>query len=365
MRVFALGLAALLAALCAVPFGIISACEKDQKDEADWELQRHYQLGNQALGEGSLEAAEREYRRVLKSDSSHVGALHKLARTLIQKAGPQALKEAVELLEKASSLDPEDKLVFQDLARAYRAAGKNEKALAAYAKLIELKPAETRSRLAMADIYEQMGQSERAEKTYQAGFDKCDQPGGLKLAYGRFLVRQKRDPDAKKQFTAVARTSPAFYEALDELGAMAAREGKHDEVRRIYRQLVEMNPDDYMAWELLAALDENEKKYTAAEKKYRRSLEADRMHLSGWLGLGRALRLQGRLDEATYALRKADGFLATNPDQALELSGELSALGDAVWAASVLERAKIIVTDQKILAAIEKQLAELRAKNKP
>lgn len=356
MRAFALGLAALL---------LLFACEKDKKDEADWELQRHYQLGNQALGEGNLEAAEREYRRVLKSDSSHIGALHKLARTLIQKSRADALKEAVELLEKASSLDPGDKLVFLDLARAYRKAGQAQKALEAYAKLIELKPADTQSRLAMADIYEQKGDSDRAEKIYLDAFDKCDEPGGLKLAYGRFLVRQKRDPDAKKQFSAVARTSPAFYEALDELGAMAAREGKHDEVRRIYRQLVEMNPDDYMAWELLAALDENQKKYSAAEKKYRRSLEVDRMHLSAWLGLGRTLRLQGRTDEATYALRKADGFLATNPDRALELSEELSVLGDAVWAASVLERAKIIVTDPKLLAAIEERLAKLRAKKKP
>ena len=178
-------------------------------------------------------------------------------------------------------------------------------------------------------------------------------------------MRQKRDPDAKKQFASVPRTSPAFYEALDELGAMAAREGQHKEVRRIYRQLVDINPGDYMAWELLAALDENEKKYAEAEKKYRRSLEVDRMHLSAWLGLGRTLRLQDRLEEATYALRKADGFLATNPDRALELSKELSILGDAAWATSVLERAKIIVTDQKQLAAIEKRLEELRAKKKP
>ena len=356
MRVLALGLAVLVG---------FSACEKDQKDEADWELQRHYQLGNQALGEGNLAAAEREYRRVLSEDSKHIGALHKLARTLIKKSGPEALKEAVELLERASSLDPKDKLVFTDLARAYRAAGQAPKALAAYQKLIELNPADTPSRLAMADIHEQKGDVDRAEKIYTDAFEKCEEPGGLQLAYGRFLVRQNRDPDAKKQFAAVAKTSPAFYEALDELGAMAAREGKHDEVRRIYRQLVEINPEDYMAWELLAALDENEKKYTDAEKKYRRSLEVDRMHLSAWLGLGRTLRLQGRMDEATYALRKADGFLATNPDRALELATELAALGDAVWTVSVLERARIIVTDQKLLAAIEKRLTKLRAKKKP
>jgi tetratricopeptide (TPR) repeat protein len=120
-----------------------------------------------------------------------------------------------------------------------------------------------------------------------------------------------------------------------------------------------------MAWELLAALDENQKKYTEAEKKYRRSLEVDRMHLSAWLGLGRTLRLQGRTDEAVYALRKADGFLATNPDRALELTTELVALGDEAWATSVLERAKIIVTDRKLLATIEKRLTQLRAKKKP
>jgi Tfp pilus assembly protein PilF len=362
MRFSALGLAALL---------FFPACERDRRDEVDWELQRHYQLGNQALGEGSLEAAEREYRQVLKSDSSHVGALHKLARTLMEKAKhtrpdrQESLNEAVELLQKASRLDPQDQLVFKELARAYRESGQSEKALEAYKKLIALKPADIRSRMMMAEIYEQRGDADQAEKAYLESFEKCSEVGELKLAYGRFLVRQKRDPDARKQFSSVAQTSPAYYEALDELGAMAAREGKHDEVRRIYAQLVEFNPGDYMAWELLAALDENEKKYAEAEKKYRRSLEVDRMHLSAWLGLGRTLRIQGRLEEATYALRKADGFLATNPDRALELSQELVALGDAAWAASVLERAKIVVTDKKLLAAIEKQLEDLRAKKKP
>jgi Tfp pilus assembly protein PilF len=364
MRLLVLGLAALLS---------FPACEKDRPDEADWELQRHYQLGNQALGEGSLEAAEREYRRVLKSDSSHVGAMHKLARTLMEKArrgmpppGPQeALDEAVQLLQRAAKLDPEDRLVFLELARAYREAGQAQKALETCARLIELKPTDLNSRLMAAEILEQQGDPDRAEKAYLEALQKCSEPGELKLAYGRFLVRQQRDPDAKKQFSSVPQTSPAFYEALDELGAMAAREGKHDEVRRIYRRLVEINPNDYMAWELLAALDENQKKYSEAEKKYRRSLQADRMHLSAWLGLGRTLRLQGRREEATYALRKADGFLATNPDRVLELSWELAALGDAAWAASVLERAKIVVTDQKLLAAIEKRLKELRAKKKP
>ena len=362
MRSFALGLVALLA---------FPACDKDRGDEADWELQRHYQLGNQALGEGNLEAAEREYRYVLKSESNHVGALHKLARTFLEKARRNrpdrqaVLDEAVKLLQKASTLDPEDQLVFKELARAYREAGQGKKALQAYAKLIELKPADSQARLKMAEIYEQRKESDQAEQAYLKGFEKCSEVGELKLAYGRFLVRQKRDPDAKKQFASVPRTSPAFYEALDELGALAAREGKHQEVRRIYRQLVDINPGDYMAWELLAALDENEKKYAEAEKKYRRSLEVDRMHLSAWLGLGRTLRLQDRLEEATYALRKADGFLASNPDRALELSKELSVLGDKAWATSVLERAKIIVTDQKQLAAIEKRLEELRAKKKP
>jgi cytochrome c-type biogenesis protein CcmH/NrfG len=155
MRALALGLAALLS---------FSACEKEKKDEADWELQRHYQLGNQALGEGNLEAAEREYRQVLSKDSTHIGALHKLARTLIKKSSPDALKEAVELLEKASTVDPGDKLVSTDLARAYRAAGLAPKALAAYQKLIELNPADTQSRLAMAEIHEQKGDLDQAEK---------------------------------------------------------------------------------------------------------------------------------------------------------------------------------------------------------
>jgi tetratricopeptide (TPR) repeat protein len=184
----------------------------------------------------------------------------------------------------------------------------------------------------------------------------------LLLAYGRLLLGQKREKEARQQLTAVKPDCAEYYEAQDELGSLAARQGNFSEVRRIYQSLVKINPGDYMAWELLAAVDEREKNFKGAEQNYRRSLEVDRVHMSAWLGLGRVLRAQDKREEAVYAFKKADGFIGSNPEQALELSGELANLGEPAWALSVLERARIAAKDKKLLDSIEKKIVKLSAK---
>lgn len=345
---------------------LLTGCSRqDEQKQADWELQSHYQRGSVLLGEGKLAEAEKAFRRVRDLDPDHRGALTKLARVLLQRArrgddNPARLRaEAVGLLERAVRLEPDNRLAFKELARARLDSGQHQAARRALEKLLELDDSDFASWLQLASIHEKQQQLDEAEKTYQQALKAHPDAGSVRLAYGRFLIRHGRDDQAEQHLRAVSETDPAYYEALDELGGLAARRGKMDEVRRIYARLVEMNPDDYMAWELLAALDEREQKHAAAEKKYRRSLEVDRGHMSGWLGLGRTLRAQGRSREAVYALRKADSFLARNPDKAIELAAELEAMGKRSWALSVLQRASIATTDQDLARAIRERMREI------
>ena len=51
-----------------IPFFLFPACEQGRGERVDWELQRHYQAGNQAVAQGNPETAERMFRRVLRMD---------------------------------------------------------------------------------------------------------------------------------------------------------------------------------------------------------------------------------------------------------------------------------------------------------
>jgi tetratricopeptide (TPR) repeat protein len=339
-------------------------CSRDKSsDKANWEVQSHYQKGNQALGKGDLEAAEGEYRATIALDPGHTGASVNLARVLIARAEKNAantemLAEAIKLLKKAVANKPQGKIAYGQLARALILSGRIDEALDTYRRLVEIDVHDVKSYLAMAAICVKQNKLEQAEKIYRQGLEsiKQDQAGALALAYGRFLIGQKNDQQARKILESINEKQPEHYEALDELGAIAVRQGRFEDVRRIYQTMVKINPRDYMVFELLAAIDEREGKLSEAEKNYRSSLNINRQHMSAWTGLGRCLRKQGKKDQAVYALRKSDGFLGRDPKGAIELADEVLALGDKTWARSVLERAKLATDDASLQARLKQKL---------
>jgi tetratricopeptide (TPR) repeat protein len=363
---------------------LVAACEQQpqQMEIKNWELEAAHQRASVALADGKLSVAEKELRKVLESDGSHLGALTKLGRTLAARADrePGLAKElradALRWFERALKQDPQSQVVWSELAQVARKAGDHARAMAALQKLQGLTGPTEASFKSMAELQVAMNKPAEAEALLRRAVEQGHDYGELRLALGRMLLEAGRVGDAREVLEAVEACPPAkddlkrppgcptsaYYEAQDELGALAVRQGRLSEARAIYAKLVVMFPEDYMVWEILAALDETEGKWAAAEDKYRKSLEVDRVHPSVWRGLGRALTAQGRQEEARYAFRKADSFLAKSPGQALELADELVKLGEGGWARGVLERARILAQDQpELLANIQARLKVLSA----
>jgi Tfp pilus assembly protein PilF len=358
------------------------ACDESPPtmEPKSWEVESSYQRANAALGEGKLGVAEKELRKVLELDDKHAAAHTKLGRTLAARAAQEPiqraalLEEAVRELERAAALEPQGQVVWAELARVAQQAGQHARALVALEKVLALGgPAEEALR-EIGRVRVATDQRPAAEAGLRQAIAQGHDYGGLSLDLGRLLLGQGKVDEARKVLEAVEacpkpkgdlKRPPScptgdYYEAQDELGGLAVRQGRLPDARAIYQRLVELFPDDYMAWEVLAALDEREGKLVDAEAKYRQSLEVDRLHTSVWLGLGRVLTSQGRQEEARYALRKADAYLAKSPEQALELADGLVQLGDPAWARASLERARILAQDRpELLARLEQKLAGL------
>lgn len=378
------GLTSLALALLA---GVLAAgCPdcRQQADPVDWEVQSLYQRGNQALVDGKHQVAEAEFRKVLEKDANHLAAMTKLARALEGRAGTEPslrtrlLDDALGLLDKATRIDPRSRVVYSELASVARKAGKPERAITALRQLLQLDSADSASRVALAEVFEQQGQIAEAVRVLEEGLER--DLGQVRLAHGRLLLRTQRTDEARQALQGIEACpkpgedlvkpppcpTAAYYEAQDELGALAVRQGRMDDARKIYLAMVAMFPEDYMVWELLAALDEKAGDFPAAEEKYRQSLAFDRVHMSVWRGLGRCLAAQGKRDDALFAYRKADHFLAKSPAQALELADELVGLGEPAWARSLLERGRILVQGEAGLERIfDQKLAELALPRAP
>ncbi len=355
-------------------------CDRRQSEPVDWETQNLYQRGIHALMEGNYRAAEKELRKVLARDETHSTARTKLARALEKRAEsePQLaeplLGEAVELLGQAARRRPTSAVVWNALARVARKAGRPDEAIRALRRLHQLDPGNTATLVTIAAIQRAAGRNEAAEKTYRDGIAADDGP--LRLAYARYLLSRGDEDRARELLESIVvcpepdeeleRPPPcpsqAYYEAQDELATLAVRRGDLERARAIYQGLVELFPDDFMVWEILAAMDEKAGRHQEAEAKYRKSLAVDRSHMSGWRGLGRCLMAQGKLEDATFAFRKASRFLSDSPAQALEMADELVQLGERSWARSLLERAEILSRgDAELNRAVQAKLASLAA----
>ncbi len=345
-------------------------CDGGEPPKVDWELQKLYQEANQSLAENDLEKAESDLRQVLHRDSGHLGALSKLAWLLEERASRSPknrvsmLNEALKLIDHALEIKHDSKKFLEEKVKVAKLAGKLDEALDASRQLLKLEPSDLKYTVGMSQILQKQGKTDAAEKLLLAEIKRDD--GSIRLQLGRMKLESGEIDAARKFFNDVPscpkrgdelkpRACPSlhFYNAQDELGSMAIKSGKFDEAEKIYASLVKMFPEDSTGWEVLAALLEKRKDWKDAQDAYRKSLAVDRSRSSAWLGLGRCLFALAKKDDATFAFRKAENFLAKDPSLALDMADDLLKMGEGDWAKSVLERAKILAADdvnlQKLL----------------
>ncbi len=341
-------------------------CNGKQVPKVDWELQRLYQDASKSLVDNDLDKAESDLRKVLDRDSGHLGALSKIARVLYAKAEREPnnkqklLNESVKFLERALDIKPNDRILMEELVKITKKAGKLDKAIAVCRQLMKMEPSKLEYLVTAAQILQKQGKEEESERLLKSGLDRDD--GSIRLQLGRMKLETGKPQEAMKFFQNVPscpkrgdelKPQPCpslyFYEAQDELGSMAIKAGRLDEAEKTYAILVKMFPDDYSAWELLAALLEKKKDWQGAQDAYRKSLAVDRRHPSVWLGLARCLMALSKKDDAMFAFRKAENFLAEDPSQAIVMADELMQSGEVDWAKSVLRRAKILAADDRDL----------------
>ena len=128
----------------------------------------------QLLASGRVAEAERAYEAELEKDPRNVEALNVVALAALRTGRTQ---RALDLLERAVSVVPDDPMTRHHLGRAYEAAPDLRKAAAAQAEAVRLEPAFFIARLHLASCLERLGRQQEALIQYKRTLDDAQGQG--------------------------------------------------------------------------------------------------------------------------------------------------------------------------------------------
>ncbi|MEM9493459.1 MAG: tetratricopeptide repeat protein, partial [Myxococcota bacterium] len=303
-------------------------------------IQRHlFTAQYLLLHEKDLNAAAREYRKVLKLDRGNIDAGLALAGIEIKNKKP---KKAIKLLDKLARQKPKDNRLWHALGAAHAARGDGEAALGAYRQALVNDPRDDQAHWLLFD---------HLNDRYRSGDRTLKEP--LRQASEGYLRHAKRrqglnyqqverthieltkDPVALMIYDADAAYKAAFtHKRIGRINAQMAK------ARQGYEECLRSQPDNQRCHLGMGRVYASVKasKYYSRDKARSHFTRANRLP-AAHIELARLLRFEDDLDGARAALR---GALAIDKDHQralLELGIVYKLEGEGDRAAETLVKA--------------------------
>jgi predicted O-linked N-acetylglucosamine transferase (SPINDLY family) len=182
---------------------------------------------------GRLDAAVRDYRRVLKAAPDAPQALHLLGVALLQ-LGRAA--EALGPLRRAARLQPADAAIRMNLGNALAASQRQGEAIDCYREAVRLQPALAEGWFSLGNLLDERGEHAEALAVY----DRAVALDGRHPAYrgNRALCLKAlgRVADAEADLRAAVSAAPGFADAWVNLGNLLRHSGRPGEAAQAYAQ---------------------------------------------------------------------------------------------------------------------------------
>ena len=174
-------------------------------------------------------------------------------------------EDAIPLLESGLKIAPERADLRAALGESYFMAGKTEKAIEEFQKLIEIDPS-ARSYAFMGLSYRHLGRFDEARKYFEEGLKQDPRNTSCLFNIGYIDERQGNYAQAEKSFQQVLQTNPDFPETLMELANLRVKDKKFAEAIGLLRKFVKVSRDPADGYYKLAMAERNLHQTAAAQR---------------------------------------------------------------------------------------------------
>lgn len=205
--------------------------------------------GHALMATQQPDAAKQAYEQALALAPSNGAALTGLARHALM-SGNRV--EADLLAVTATEKDPQNPDVWLFRAAMLRASGKNDEALAAYAKVVALRPNDLTAHIEQAQMNINQGKFEEAKANVDAA--RKQSPGALQVVYTQALLdfTQGKHVAARESLLKILKVAPEHMPSLLLAGAVEQHLGSIQQSEQHLRKYLRANPDNLYASKLLA-----------------------------------------------------------------------------------------------------------------
>jgi tetratricopeptide (TPR) repeat protein len=210
---------------------------------------------------------------------------------------------------------------------AQQRAGRLAEAERAYARVLELDPANADARYFRATVYLQTGRRQAGISELGAAIERAPDNPGAFYSLGAALAEEGRLEEAVAACRAALRLKPDFPQAHNNLGIVFQRQGRLDEAVASYRAALRLAPDNPQALNNLGAALRELGRLEEAVASFRAALRLAPDYPQAHNNLGAALRELGQLDEAVASCREALRLAPEYPEALNNLGNALAAQG--------------------------------------
>jgi tetratricopeptide (TPR) repeat protein len=172
-----------------------------------------------------------------------------------------------------------------------------------------------RNYLSYGSVFFERGYLVPAEAFFQLALR--DDPSGAEASYGlgSVYLQQQKSAEARKSFARAVQLQANYPGTLprawNNLGILAAREGRTEEAVADFQQALKADPDYSVAIDNLGNAYRQGKQWENAKNAFRRALELDAQDVEANYGLGMVF---AQLDDAKQAYEFLQKALAARPD---------------------------------------------------